>query len=149
MGTTKSALPAFLKRGWLALKERIKAGPYGGTRRVIEESWPPSIYLDSIASDEWPVCASIFREETPTRAVLVGTGPEAVAEEVGWIDARCPGSSRFRGRLAKGKDQFLEFGFGYLFRSSRPWKPLRHALVHFWPVFALASDPHWKDINPA
>ena len=91
------------------------------------------------------VCASIVREETPTSAALVGT----VAEEVGWIDARCPGSSRFRERLAKGKDQFLEFGFGYLFRSTRPWKPLRHALVHFRRIFALASDPHWKNVNPA
>ena len=91
------------------------------------KSWPSLTYRESMASDEWPVCASIVREETPTRAVLVGT----VAEEVGWIDARCPGSSRFREHLAKAKDQFLEFGFHYLFRSNCPRKPLRRTLVHF------------------
>jgi hypothetical protein len=58
-------------------------------------------------------------------------GPEAAAGEVGLIDTRCPGSSGFRERLTKGKDQFLEFGFDYPFRSSHPGKPLRHALVHF------------------
>jgi hypothetical protein len=72
-----------------------------------------------------------------------------VAEEVGWIDARCPWSSCFREHLAEGKDQFLEFGFDHLFRSSRQGKPLRHTLVHFLPDFALAIDPHWKDVNPA
>ena len=41
------------------------------------------------------------------------------------------GSSHFREHLAKAKDQFLEFGFHYLFRGSRPRKPLRHTLVHF------------------
>ena len=38
---------------------------------VVEESWPPSIFLDSIASDEWPVCCLIFTEETPAYAALV------------------------------------------------------------------------------
>ncbi|MGC1864402.1 MAG: hypothetical protein WA733_25600 [Methylocystis sp.] len=101
-------------------------------RRVIEESWPPSKYLDSIASDEWPACCPILSDQTPACAALVVNSARRLHPgEVGSIDARCPGSSRFRQHLAKRKDQFLEFGFGYPFGSSHPRKPLRHALVHF------------------
>ena len=106
--------------------------------------------LDSIASDECPVCRPPFSDQPPACAALVAKPARRLWQEVSVGPApRRLESSRFRERLAKRKDQFLEFGFGYLFRSSHPGKPLRHTLVHFWPVFELASDPHWKNVNAA